>query len=78
MKKEKTKKLPFVQEFVSYFVKRGKRVLKLKDTDFDHPSIDVHPDTGTIWVWFHGVERIVARAQFTFDGLCYGKYDYRP
>ena len=77
MKKEKIKALPVVKAFTDYIVRRGKRVLGLKDAEFDHASIDVHPNSKTIWVWFHTSERVIGRAQFTFDGLCYHKLDNR-
>lgn len=77
MKKEKIKPLPFIQEFINYIVLRAMRVLKLKIADFDHASIDVHPDRGTIWVWFHNSDKVVGRAQFYFDGRCFDKLDCR-
>ena len=73
MKKEKIKPLPCIKAFTNYIMHRGKKVLKLKNEDFDHASIDVHPDSKTIWVWFHGSEKIIGRAQFNFDGSCYDK-----
>jgi len=77
MKKGKIKALPFIQEFINYILLRAMRVLRLKLADFDHASIDVHPDRGTIWVWIHGKEEIIARAQFYFDGRCFSKVDNR-
>lgn len=78
MKKEKKiKTLPFVKKFYVYFERRARRVLKLKRADYDHSSIDIHPDRGTVWVWLHGPAMIVGRAQFNFDGRCYDKLDCR-
>ena len=77
MKKEKVKLLPVIKDFVTYIVPRAKRVLRLKSADFDHMSIDVHPRDGTIWVWVHGKDEIIGRAQFRFDGQCYSKVDNR-
>ncbi len=79
MKKEKIKTLPFVKELAEYFERRAKRVLKLKfkDGDYDHVSIDIHPDSETVWVWMHNPGKIVGRAQFNFDGRCYSKVDNR-
>ena len=77
MKEGKIKSLPCIKEFADYIVRRGKKVLKLKKAEFDHASIDVHPDSKTIWVWFHTSERVIGRAQFTFDGRCYHKLDNR-
>lgn len=78
MKKRKIKPLPVVKEFTDYFLRRTQRVLKMKASDMHHTSIDVHPEEKTIWVWVHGKEAIIARAQFTFDGRCYSKTDNRP
>ena len=77
MKEKRIKPLPIVKTFIDYFVHRGKRVLKLKDADFETASIDVHPERGTIWVWFHGSKRIIARVYFTFDGHFVEMLDYR-
>ena len=77
MKEEEIKPLLFVEEFSDYFVKRARRVLKLKNSEFKTASIDVHPERGTIWVWFHTTEKVIGRAQFNFDGRCYQKLDNR-
>ena len=77
MKKEKTKTLPFVKEFSDYFVQRAKRALKLKNSEFETSSISVHPERGTIWVWFYGPKKVISYAQFKFDGHCYRKSDNR-
>ena len=77
MKGKTIKALPFVKEFADYFVRRAKRVLKLRNEDFKTSSIDVFVERGTIWVWFHNPDKIDGRAQFKFDGRCYYKVDYR-
>ena len=77
MKKEKIKPLPVVKKFVGYIVRRAQRVLGLKNADFDHASIDVLPDRGTIWVWFHNPDKVIGRVQLYFDGRCYDKLDNR-
>ena len=77
MSEKEIQPLPFVKQFSDYFVRRAKRVLKLKDSEFKTVSIDLHPERGTIWVWFHEPARIVARAQFYFDGRYFDKLDYR-
>ena len=77
MKEEKIKSLPFVKKLSVYFLRRAKRVLKLKSSEFNIVSIDIHPERGTIWVWFHTSERVIGRAQFNFDGRCYHKLDNR-
>ncbi len=78
MKQEKKiKPLPAVKELIDYLVRRAKKVLKLKNADFHHVSIDLHPERGTIWVWMHGSDEIVAYAQFTLDGRCFNTNDNR-
>lgn len=77
MKRGKIKQLPCVEEFTNYIIRRAKRVLKIKDKEFNTLSIDVHPDRGTIWVWFHIPEQVIGRVQFYVDGRCYEKSDYR-
>lgn len=77
MKKEKIKSLPIIEDFIIYIVRRAKRVLKIKDSEFKSISIDVHPERGTIWVWFHMPEKVIARVQFYVDGRCYEKSEYR-
>ena len=76
MNKEKTKPLPVVKAFTDYFVHRAKRVLGLTNADFATVSIDAHPERRTVWVWFHVPERVIARAQFYFNGQCYEKVNY--
>ncbi len=72
MSEEKIKPLPFVKEFADYFIQRAKRVLKLKNKDFDTIHIDYYNCTNpeTIMVWFHrkSLERIVGSVNFTLDG----------
>ena len=72
MKEEKIKPLPCVKEFIDYFTQKAKRVLKLKNRDFDTVHIDYFSCTspGTICVWFHRRlgARIVGRISFTPDG----------
>ena len=77
MKEGKTEPSSCIKEFTNYVICRGKKVLKLKKADFGHASIDIHPASKTIWVWFHAPERVVGRAQFNFDGRCCYKIDNR-
>ncbi len=77
MKEEKIKPLPIIKSFIDYFLRRGKKVLGLRNAHFDHFSIDIHPDRGTVWVWFHSSRKIIARAWFTFDGRSIEAMDYR-
>jgi len=69
MKEEKIKPLPFVKEFSDYFVNRAKRILKLRNVEFDNINIDFWDHLKEIWIWFFkdGLG-IIARAQFTIDG----------
>lgn len=76
MKKEEIKSLFIVKEFTDYFVRRAKKVLKVKNSEIETTGIDVHPERGTIWVWFHCKHNLI-RAQFYFDGQCFDKYDDR-
>lgn len=77
MKKQKIKALPVVKEFANYIIGRAKRVLKISNEEFETVSIDVHPECGTIWVWFHYPTMVIGRVQFYFNGRCYEKTDYR-
>ena len=77
MKKEKIKALPVVIKYAEYFIRRAKRVLKLKDVDIDHIGIDFIGRSGQICVWIHGKDKILARAQFESDGTVIDKYDNR-
>ena len=77
MSEEQIKPLPIVKAFVDYFTRRAKRVLKIKDSEFTHVSIDVHPDRQTVWVWFHGPAEIIGRVMLTSDGRKKGIIDNR-
>lgn len=79
MKKEQIKALPLVNDFINYFSRRAKRVLKIKNSEFRNLSIDIDPDPKrmTIWVWFYISEKVIARVQFYFNGRCFKKTDYR-
>ena len=80
MEKEKIKPLPCYEEFFNYFVARAKRVLKLKNEQFESVNIEVHtgyPKTGNIIVWFHGQNKIIAKATFHENGRIADKSDYR-
>ena len=76
MKKEKIKPLPFVKEFSDYFLRRAKKVLKVKRSEIETSSVEIHLERGTIWVWLHCKDGLI-RAQFYLDGQCYNKYDDR-
>ena len=76
MEKEIIKPLSFVKELSAYFLRRAKRVLKVRKSEIKTSSIEVHLERGTIWVWLHCKDGLI-RAQFYFDGHCYSKYDDR-
>ncbi len=67
MKKEKIKALPVVKAYADYFVCRAKRILKLKNSEFEAIHIDLH-DFLSIDVWFFLETKIVARVLFALDG----------
>ena len=79
MKKEKIKPLPCYKEFFNYFVARAKRVLKLKNEQFESVNIETHtayPKTGNIEVWFFGRNKVIAKATFHEDGRIASKNVY--
>ena len=78
MKKEKTKPLPMVEAFIDYFVGRAKRILRLKNADFESYHVNYYFRTKTIQVWFFGDDsEILAELRFTRDGRLAAKDDYR-
>ena len=80
MKEEKIEPLPCFRDFFNYFTKRAKRVLKLKNDEFDSIHMDVYndcPSTGNIVVWFFKKTEIIAKIDFLEDGRCINKFDYR-
>ena len=70
MKKEKIKQLPVFKEFWNYFLRRAKKVLKLRNSEFEAVHIDIKDKE--IQLWFFVKTNIVARVQFTPDGKRYG------
>jgi len=79
MKKQKNKPLPVVKEFADYFIRRARRVLKMKVADYDSVHIEYWDDTGKVWVWFHSSARkgIVARVDFHINGKTDVVVDHR-
>lgn len=77
MKKDKIKPLPIVKAYADYFVRRAKRILKLKESDYNNINIDFYGRSGMICVWIHGKDSIIARVEFESDGKIRDKYDYR-
>jgi len=78
MKKETIKPLPVVKAYTDYFARRAKRVLKLKDSDYEHINIDFYGRTGVVCAWVHGKEGVIGRAEFESDGRLKATYDSRP
>ena len=69
MKEEKIKPLPIVKEFSNYFLRRAKKILKLKKSGFESFSVELWNTGKNVWVWFYGENSvIVARVTFTTDG----------
>ena len=69
MKEGKIKPLPIFKEFLNYFFRRAKKILKLKNSEFKSFSIDIWSSGKYLWVWFYGENSvIVARVTFTIDG----------
>lgn len=67
MKEEKIKPLPIVKAYADYWIKRGKKVLKIKKGQYKKVNVD-YTSRGFVYVWFHGEDEIVANATFTLDG----------
>jgi hypothetical protein len=74
MKKEKIKSLPIVKSYADYFLARAKRILKLKNSEFESVHVDL-VDLRSIDVWFFYKTNVVARIQFTPDGQIKDKED---
>ncbi len=74
MKKEKIKPLPMVKTYTDYWIRRARRVLKVKKGQYKNANVE-YTTRGFVYVWFHGEENIVANATFTLDGKhFYGKH----
>lgn len=67
MKKQKIKPLPIVKAFSDYWIRRGKKVLKIKKGQYKTVTVD-YTTRGFVYVWFHGEDEIVGNATFTLDG----------
>ena len=76
MKEEKIKPLPVVKAYTNYFTRRAKRMLKLRNSEFDGIHIDFH-DSNSIDVWFFIKTDIIAHVSFTPDGRIGDKDDIR-
>lgn len=67
MAKEPIKHLPVVKAFVDYFVRKAKKDLKIKRRDYKTASVE-YSSRGSVYVWFHGTEAIVAWTSYKADG----------
>ena len=76
MKAKKLESLPCVKEFSNYFVRKAKRVLGVKNSEFNSIHIDLI-ELESIEVWFFAETKVLARAQFTGRGQLKDKWDNR-
>ena len=74
MKKEKIKPLFVVKAYARYFMRRARKVLDLKVTEYESFHIDLH-DLESIGVWFFHKTNIIAHIQFNVDGQVRDKND---
>jgi len=77
MKKEKIKPLPVVKAFALYWLRRARRVLKLKQSEYDSFHIDYMHTENIVEVWFFSETAIVAWAIFDHDGRTKRSQDNR-
>jgi len=77
MKEKKINPLPLVKAFTDYFIRRAKRILKIKNSEFTSITLDVFIRSGHIWIWFHSRNGIVAKVEFESNGRKIVKTDYR-
>lgn len=68
MKKAKIKPLPAVKEFEKYFLRRAKRVLKLKKGEFDSYHIEYLSTRQIIKAWFFVDCSVIGHADFDVAG----------
>ena len=68
MKKAKIKPRPAVKEFEEYFLRRAKRVLKLKKGDFDSYHVEYLSTRQIIKVWLFVDCSVIGHAEFDVAG----------
>ncbi len=71
MKKEKIKPLPVVKAYADYWIRRARKVLKVKKGEYKSVNVD-YTTRGFVYVWFHREHDVVAHATFTLDGKHHG------
>ena len=67
MKEEKIKPLFVVKAYARYFIRRARKVLNMKITEYDSFHVDLH-DLDSVGVWFFCKTNVLAHVQFTVDG----------
>lgn len=70
MKKPKIKPLPIVKAYTDYWLRRARKILKVKKGQYKSVSVD-YTTRGFVYVWFHGSDEVVAHTTFTLDGKHY-------
>lgn len=76
MKEDKIKALPVVKAYSDYFVRRAKRIFKLKNKEFEIVHVDLF-DLKYVEVWFFAETKIVAHAKFMSNGRLIDTMDNR-
>lgn len=77
MKKQKIKPLPIVKAYALYWLRRARRVLKLRQSEHDAYHIDYMHSRDTVEVWFFSNTDVIAWAIFNHDGRKIGTGDKR-
>jgi len=68
MKKQKTKPLPLVEAFALYWLRRARRVLKMKISEYECYHIDYMHTENNVEVWFFAETNVIAWAIFNHNG----------
>lgn len=68
MKKEKIKPLPVVKAYTLYWLRRARRMLKLKQSEYDNFHIDYTHEADAVEVWFFTETAVVGWVTFQHDG----------
>jgi len=67
MRKTPIENLPIVKHFAEYFTRKARIALGLKKADYKSVSID-YSSRGTVYVYFHGKEKVVGSNGFWANG----------
>ena len=68
MEKEKIKPLPVVRVYAQYWLRRARRVLKLRKSEYDCFHIDYMHTDNNVDVWFFCETDVIAWAIFNHNG----------